>query len=61
MGVRRCCHERPWDLAAGALIVLEAGGALSGTDGSPFNVDAGQVLATNTRLHAAMAETLASL
>jgi myo-inositol-1(or 4)-monophosphatase len=52
---------RPWDLAAGALIVLEAGGALSGTDGSPFSVDAGQVLATNSRLHRAMTETLASL
>ena len=52
---------RPWDLAAGALIVFEAGGALSGTDGSPFSVDAGQVLATNSRLHPAMAETLAGL
>jgi myo-inositol-1(or 4)-monophosphatase len=52
---------RPWDLAAGALLVLEAGGTLSGTDGSTFNVDAGQVLATNSRLHAAMSEALAGL
>jgi myo-inositol-1(or 4)-monophosphatase len=51
----------PWDQAAGALIVLEAGGALSGTDGSPFSVDAGQVLATNGRLHAVMTEALAGI
>jgi myo-inositol-1(or 4)-monophosphatase len=51
----------PWDLAAGALIVTEAGGALSGTDGSPFHVDAGQVLATNTHLHSTMADTLSAV
>src|SRR5437879_4333319 len=52
---------RPWDVAAGALITLEAGGALSGTDGSPFGVDAGHVLATNSRLHPAMTELLAGI
>ena len=54
-------HVQPWDLAAGALIVKEAGGELSGTDGSPFGVENGQVLATNGHLHATMTELLRSL
>jgi myo-inositol-1(or 4)-monophosphatase len=52
---------KPWDLGAGALIVLEAGGQLSGTDGSPFSVDSGQVLSSNSLLHVAMLETLAGV
>lgn len=50
---------KPWDLGAGALILLEAGGRLSGTDGSVFTVDGGQVLATNGHLHTAMLDALA--
>jgi myo-inositol-1(or 4)-monophosphatase len=50
---------RPWDLGAGALIVTEAGGQLSGSDGSPFEVDGGQVLASNARLHTRIVEALA--
>jgi myo-inositol-1(or 4)-monophosphatase len=52
---------KPWDLAAGALIVTEAGGAVSATDGSAFSVEGGQVLATNSHLHSAMTETLAGI
>jgi myo-inositol-1(or 4)-monophosphatase len=52
---------KPWDLAAGALIVLEAGGQLSATDGSPFSVDGGQVLSSNARLHPALVEALAGI
>ena len=52
---------KPWDLGAGALIVSEAGGQLTACDGSPFSVDDGQVLATNTRVHAAMVESLAGV
>lgn len=52
---------KPWDLGAGALIVSEAGGQLTACDGSPFGVDGGEVLATNTRLHAAMLESLAGV
>jgi myo-inositol-1(or 4)-monophosphatase len=54
-------HVSAWDMAAGALMVLEAGGQLSGTDGSDFSVDAGQVLATNGSLHRAMADALAGM
>jgi myo-inositol-1(or 4)-monophosphatase len=52
---------KPWDLSAGALIVREAGGQVSMTDGSPFSVDGGQVLTSNGALHAAMVEALAGI
>jgi myo-inositol-1(or 4)-monophosphatase len=50
---------QPWDTAAGALIVREAGGSVTAIDGSTFSVDAGQVLASNGRLHNSMAKALA--
>jgi myo-inositol-1(or 4)-monophosphatase len=37
----------PWDTAAGALLVLEAGGAMVRFDGSPFRLNSQEVLATN--------------
>lgn len=42
---------KPWDMAAGNLIVREAGGRVSGFDGKEINPAAGAVLATNGRLH----------
>ena len=41
----------PWDMAAGALIVIEAGGRFSAVDGSPFSIDGGQVLSSNGLVH----------
>ena len=37
----------PWDTAAGALLVLEAGGAMLRFDRSPFRLDSQEVMATN--------------
>jgi len=37
----------PWDTSAGAALVVEAGGTMSGFDGSPFRLDSKEVLATN--------------
>ncbi len=37
----------PWDTAAGALLVTEAGGTLTRFNGSPFRLDSREVLATN--------------
>jgi myo-inositol-1(or 4)-monophosphatase len=51
---------KPWDVAAGALLVTEAGGKISSTDGSPFSLEAGQVLSSNGTLHAAVVDALAS-
>jgi len=52
---------QPWDLAAGALIVTEAGGQVSTTDGGRFDVEAGQVLASNGTVHAEMTRNLAGI
>jgi len=52
---------KAWDLGAGALIVTEAGGRLSATDGAPFSVDSGQVLSSNTRLHETLLAKLAGI
>jgi myo-inositol-1(or 4)-monophosphatase len=40
-----------WDLAAGAALVLGAGGQLSALDGGPADLSVGHVLATNGKLH----------
>src|SRR3954468_8537269 len=47
-------HLKAWDIAAGALIVAEAGGRVTGTGGEPFRSPGGHLLATNGYLHDAM-------
>lgn len=42
---------KPWDTAAGALIVAEAGGRVTGLDAAPFSNYRGGVLASNGRFH----------
>ena len=49
---------RPWDIAAGALIVREAGGTVTAIDGSEFAVAKGSTLATNGCVHAEMLAAL---
>jgi myo-inositol-1(or 4)-monophosphatase len=51
-------HLWPWDVAAGALIVEEAGGRVTGMDGSPFNPTAAHLVASNGRIHDAMIEII---
>lgn len=41
----------PWDLAAGACLVLAAGGQLSDYDGAPADIRRGMLVATNAHLH----------
>ncbi|MBI5788214.1 MAG: inositol monophosphatase [Candidatus Schekmanbacteria bacterium] len=48
----------PWDVAAGSLLVLEAGGKVS-TFKEEFNIYAGKLLASNGLLHKDMQEVLA--
>jgi myo-inositol-1(or 4)-monophosphatase len=49
----------PWDLAAGVVLVEQAGGLVSGYDGSPLNLASGRVLACAPGLHAEMVADLA--
>jgi len=41
----------PWDTAAGVLLVREAGGTVTSFDGSPFQLDSREVLASNGLVH----------
>lgn len=47
-----------WDIAAGALLVQEAGGRVTDMRGGPFHVDCRDVLATNGRVHDEMLRLL---
>ena len=47
-------HLKPWDVAAGALIVAEAGGRVTGMDGTPFDPAAAHLVASNGHIHDAM-------
>ena len=48
----------PWDLAAGTLLVTEAGGKVTGADGGDEVIDAGTVCAANLELHPLILERL---
>jgi myo-inositol-1(or 4)-monophosphatase len=48
-------HLKPWDTAAGALIVAEAGGQVTQLDGGRFSCYLGDVFASNGRIHGEMA------
>jgi myo-inositol-1(or 4)-monophosphatase len=48
----------PWDMAAGALLVEEAGGKVTRFSGEPFNIYQQEVLASNGIVHEHMMEVL---
>jgi len=52
---------KPWDVAAGSLLVEEAGGRVSNMDGTKLDTSAAQIIASNGRLHQQMVETLAAI
>ncbi len=41
----------PWDVAAGVILLEEAGGTVSAYDQSPFDIRSGRILATNGQIH----------
>ncbi len=47
---------KPWDVAAGALLIEEAGGRVTNLDGSPLALDGGQILAAPPVLHEVLLE-----
>lgn len=44
----------PWDIAAGCLLVEEAGGRVTDFEGKPIRLDCRQILASNGKLHPSM-------
>jgi myo-inositol-1(or 4)-monophosphatase len=50
---------KTWDIAAGALIVREAGGRISDLQGSDRYLESGEVVAGNPRIYAALSRLLA--
>jgi len=49
----------PWDVAAGALLVQEAGGQVSHFQGQEFNLNSSDIVASNGFIHRAMLRVLA--
>jgi len=49
----------PWDMAAGTLIVREAGGLVTAFDRGEFRLDGRQILASNGKIHEEMSAILA--
>jgi myo-inositol-1(or 4)-monophosphatase len=48
-----CCSTKAWDIAAGVLVIREAGGTVTSPDGGPLVLETGQFLAAATgKLHA---------
>ena len=50
-----------WDVAAGALLVREAGGAVSAIEGGAFDVFGGSILASNPLVHEELRERIAAV
>jgi myo-inositol-1(or 4)-monophosphatase len=48
----------PWDCAAGALLVEEAGGRVSGTEGRDFDIQRPEILAGNPFIHSFLVRAL---
>jgi myo-inositol-1(or 4)-monophosphatase len=51
----------PWDMAAGVILLREAGGKVTAYDNSAFDLSSGRILATNGRIHQALSTVLQSI
>jgi myo-inositol-1(or 4)-monophosphatase len=51
---------KPWDMAAGAIIVSEAGGKVTTYEGNPFTPHLKSIVAANPHIHEAMLDVLNS-
>lgn len=48
----------PWDVAAGIILVQEAGGKVTAYDSGDFQIDSGRILATNGYIHNVLSHEL---
>jgi len=51
----------PWDVAAGVVLVEEAGGIVTAYDQSPFQVESGRILASNGNIHQELSDALVEI
>jgi len=51
-------YLKPWDVAAGSLIIREAGGVITDFEGKAFNIYGDETLASNGLIHREMREVL---
>lgn len=51
-------YLKPWDTAAGFILVEEAGGKVSDFAGHPYHIEKKQILATNGKIHQEMVDLL---
>src|SRR5262249_8328457 len=49
-----------WDISAGALLIEEAGGTVTGLHGAPFDSRRGEIVASNGRVHGQMLDVIRS-
>ncbi len=49
---------QPWDMAAGIIILEEAGGKVTAYDSSPLDINSGRILATNGNIHNSLSKAL---
>jgi len=52
------CKLKPWDVAAGSLLVAEAGGEVTNHGGHPYSVYDHRILASNGAIHQEMVQLL---
>lgn len=48
----------PWDISAGVVLLLEAGGKVTAYDESPLSIESGRILATNSLIHHSLSQEL---
>lgn len=49
---------KPWDIAAGALLITEAGGRVSGPKGEELDLTVGHIIAANPQIHPRLIEEI---
>ena len=52
---------KPWDIAAGSLMVEEAGGRVGNIDGTELDLAGAQIIASNGRLHQQMIDAMSAI
>ena len=61
-GTEGCIHigTKKWDYAAGALLVLEAGGTITDFDGNPWDMEKNYFIASNGKIHSQLLDLVKS-